>query len=528
MYPLNMIFVFMLGMLLLAMFKILYHYIRKKYPNSKRTRTWLILSVCLTLIFHDKAITYPRVNHLTVLPVSRQGNSLESYFRDSLNSVAVTDEMRYEWLRLRSFSTYPFTSFSHSPVRLARAGFSYTGRGQDCVCFSCGIHNSDWSGRNVTEIHRRLSPLCRHLNGGNETNIPIGSRESFQSSNVCSEPSIPEASNNNATTERTQPLESNGARNSENQTGLHTHPPSNPRTNRLQDMLEPLGIVFERPRYPTYSVLATRVSSFQHWPSCLTQTPRNLSTAGFFYLGHGDHVRCFYCGGGLRNWESGDDVWVEHARWFPKCPFLLQNRGTDFIKLVQRAHRELSENARSENNSEDTDIEQLPAARTVHEMGYTWETIRKTYGHFQGVNPVKIKVEDLIEELLKNNTALQPAPEEKSSNDQHNEGQQENTCSASGQNGAHQTNTNVNDSTINSELSKELETTSLNDETQSLIDENRRLRDQRLCRICMEEDVSIAFLPCGHLCCCVHCAPAMRKCPICRSFIKGTVKTFPA
>ena len=47
---------------------------------------------------------------------------------------------------------------------------------------------------------------------------------------------------------------------------------------------------------------------------------------------------------------------------------------------------------------------------------------------------MKIKVEDLIEELLKNNTALQPAPE--SSNDQHNEGQQENTCSSSGQNGA--------------------------------------------------------------------------------------------
>ena len=80
-------------------------------------------------------------------------------------------------------------------------------------------------------------------------------------------------------------------------------------------------------------------------------------------------------------------MWVEHARWFPKCPFLLQNRGTDFIKLVQRTHRELSENARSQNNSEDTDIEQLPAARTVHEMGYTWETIRKTYGHFKGVNP---------------------------------------------------------------------------------------------------------------------------------------------
>ena len=49
---------------------------------------------------------------------------------------------------------------------------------------------------------------------------------------------------------------------------------------------------------------------------------------------------------------------------------------------------------------------------------------------------VKIKVEELIENLLKNDTALQPAPEQNSGNNQHNDGQQEKTYSPSGQDDA--------------------------------------------------------------------------------------------
>ena len=56
--------------------------------------------------------------------------------------------------------------------------------------------------------------------------------------------------------------------------------------------------------------------------------------------------------------------------------------------------------------------------------------------------------------------------------------------------------------------------------------ENEGLKSQILCKICMEKKVSIAFLPCSHLVCCEDCAPAMRTCPFCRKFIKGTVKTF--
>lgn len=59
-----------------------------------------------------------------------------------------------------------------------------------------------------------------------------------------------------------------------------------------------------------------------------------------FISGYGDYTRCFFCGGGLRNWEAGDDPWVEHARWFPKCAFLRQNKGDNYVRMVQTRHQE--------------------------------------------------------------------------------------------------------------------------------------------------------------------------------------------
>ena len=38
-------------------------------------------------------------------------------------------------------------------------------------------------------------------------------------------------------------------------------------------------------RYPSYAVLTARIRSFQGWPSSLSQKPRALATAGFFYVG---------------------------------------------------------------------------------------------------------------------------------------------------------------------------------------------------------------------------------------------------
>ena len=77
---------------------------------------------------------------------------------------------------------------------------------------------------------------------------------------------------------------------------------------------DPMGINFDRPKYPTYAILAVRISSFTAWPASMTQTPRDMAIAGFFFAGYGDYTRCFFCGGGLRNWEPGDDSWVRRER----------------------------------------------------------------------------------------------------------------------------------------------------------------------------------------------------------------------
>ena len=60
----------------------------------------------------------------------------------------------------------------------------------------------------------------------------------------------------------------------------------------------------------------------------------------FDVSGFGDNVKCFYCDGGLRNWEVGDDPWVEHARWFPRCPFVMSVKGQEFINNVQDAFKQ--------------------------------------------------------------------------------------------------------------------------------------------------------------------------------------------
>ena len=73
----------------------------------------------------------------------------------------------------------------------------------------------------------------------------------------------------------------------------------------------------------------------EHWPSHRIEADTALLVdAGFYYLGEGDKVKCWYCNGGLKNWDRFDDPWIEHAKWFPLCEYLLKNKGVDFVKDI--------------------------------------------------------------------------------------------------------------------------------------------------------------------------------------------------
>ncbi|MDP0561598.1 MAG: RING-HC finger protein [Candidatus Endonucleobacter sp. (ex Gigantidas childressi)] len=55
----------------------------------------------------------------------------------------------------------------------------------------------------------------------------------------------------------------------------------------------------------------------------------------------------------------------------------------------------------------------------------------------------------------------------------------------------------------------------------TLVMENNNLKDIYTCKICLDEKVSILFLPCAHIACCRNCSSSLRKCPICRVYIKS-------
>uniref|UniRef100_A0A8W8JLW1 RING-type domain-containing protein n=1 Tax=Magallana gigas TaxID=29159 RepID=A0A8W8JLW1_MAGGI len=469
--------------------------------------------------------------------------------------------MNMELIRLRSFQNFP-SSKTVSTLRLARQGFYYCRDEDVTICFACGCRKRDWRFDDIIEVvHRNMSPDCPLLSSQPTSNIQIGNDQrnghfinELERQLNASSNDIPSSSNRHPSSLTSGSVSSGNAIKTEpnidniDNKGSGKAPSSHKTSNDLltktrmqQDKinafirnLDPLGINFDRPKYPSYSVLAVRVSSFADWPSSLTQTPRDLAVAGFLYAGYGDYTRCFFCGGGLRNWEPGDDPWTEHARWFPKCAFVRQNKGDEFVALVQIQHQELEamgaanenqagdqatatghENVTSERSSE-PDVSSLPAFQSVLEMGYPSHVIQQAFNFLKHKKEcIDVKAEEVMEVILSGDD-IPPSSAAKTSDNV------KDITVKSNEDSKH-----ANEQQTKSSLmadTKEFEEA----DTRSLIEENRQLKDLRMCKICMEKDASIAMLPCGHLCCCTDCAPAMRKCPICRQFVKGTVRTWLA
>ena len=146
------------------------------------------------------------------------------------------------------------------------------------------------------------------------------------------------------------------------------------------------------PQNTKYSTLEARLRSFRDWPPALKQEPRQLAEAGFYYIGFSDQTKCFYCDGGLRNWQSEDNPWTEHARWFSKCSFVRLIKGDEFISkcLDERPPEHLtpvvSKNPRQ---ASDEEIKALMSSIIVQQV------LR------MGVEPSRIK-SALKKQILKN------------------------------------------------------------------------------------------------------------------------------
>ncbi|MDB2384398.1 hypothetical protein N9V90_00970 [Endozoicomonas sp.] len=97
----------------------------------------------------------------------------------------------------------------------------------------------------------------------------------------------------------------------------------------------PINIAMQKCSARIRSCAALPASAFSD-----SRTAISFGMAGLYALGSGDKVKCFYCDGGLENWEPSDDPLDEHARWFPNCALVAQLKTPEEIQAILNRHND--------------------------------------------------------------------------------------------------------------------------------------------------------------------------------------------
>jgi len=92
------------------------------------------------------------------------------------------------------------------------------------------------------------------------------------------------------------------------------------------------------PAHSNFTTFLSRLKSYNSFPSTSSQNKYSLSESGFKYTGVGDIVECFFCGLVLQKWMNDDIPWIEHAKWNPRCIFVLLCKGSEFIENVKNEY----------------------------------------------------------------------------------------------------------------------------------------------------------------------------------------------
>jgi E3 ubiquitin-protein ligase XIAP len=238
---------------------------------------------------------------------------------DETDEVDHNDNYRFESIRLQSYKNWPCLWMK--PERLAAAGFYYTGESDKVKCFECQIEICQWqSDDNPMVDHQRWSDRCRFVRNFSCGNVPIGTDPNLipapspKGKDVCGPYSMVykplSGPDNDLDIEET-----------------------------IKYNLQNLGSA--KPKHPEYASYDARLHTFDNWPIPLVQNKQELASAGLYYTGSEDQTLCYHCGGGLKNWETCDDAWEQHARWFDNCPYVLMVKGREFIsKATGRTYYE--------------------------------------------------------------------------------------------------------------------------------------------------------------------------------------------
>ncbi|CAG9562708.1 unnamed protein product [Danaus chrysippus] len=468
------------------------------------------------------------------------------------------DEMyKSDSLRLLSFvNWYDYNDDSSvSREELVSAGFYHAGEGR-LRCAWCGgelAHFRRFGSLDPPlEVHRRYFPRCSHAAA-----LEMSRRNmSTVSSPLYSQPLI-------------TPVQSLPVSIAPQTSGAQ----HNARVMEAGGEWRSLGVVGGGARHPTRAALAARLATFERWPADRAQAPKALAAAGFFYTGIDDQVRCFYCDGGLGKWESGDAPWSEHARWFPHCGYVLLVKGREFVDSCRRERPRPLPPVRGTRDALnypitesqiDECMESGPAMAALSAGLDAARVRRAVVRRLQATGAPFTSSEALIDAVLDgqlNEEAWLVSPSSRAARDLlagtlrgfvptsglfHSHVDEDRSDSRASQSDSpaasptptqsvatHTDTETRTDTEIRTETHTETQKNSNNNEPEesvklSLQEENRQLKEARMCKVCMDSEVSVVFLPCGHLVSCAGCGAALGACPLCRAPVKALVRAYLA
>lgn len=232
--------------------------------------------------------------------------------------------------RVKTFDNWPLDWLDK--FELARTGMFYTGDGDKVKCYFCEVEIGRWEEHDLpVPEHLRWSPNCPLLRRRTTNNVPIDIEALDRvlpaiSYDLC-------GANDSIEVRPFAYAE-----------GTINMPPRPGSANFASSPIAAAsstsssGIAYF-PEYPEYAIEAARLRSFAEWPRLMKQKPEQLSEAGFFYTGVGDRVKCFSCGGGLKDWDEHDEPWEQHALWLSKCRYLNLMKGQTYIEAVLAKHK---------------------------------------------------------------------------------------------------------------------------------------------------------------------------------------------
>lgn len=456
-----------------------------KTTTTTGTGTDLDLDIGVTEIGGTGAET----GGVTLIPLEDQvDNNTHSseLLKNCFNRInRMNDKYHREDERLRTYdNNWPLDWLDKR--ELAMTGMFYTNQDDKVKCYFCEVEIGRWErdDQPVPE-HLRWSPNCPLLRRRTTNNLPLNPE--------ALERILPPVSYDICGSNDTNALDVLENSYSESRSGQSVQPlgisfspalqlnsaPANmqPRANGTSAG----GNYF--PEYPEYAIETARLRSFQDWPLHLKQRPEQLAEAGFFYCGVGDRVRCFSCGGGLKDWDKNDEPWEQHALWLSHCRFVKLIKGQLYIDAVRDTAARKDEC--SNTNSTTTSSVRSATSNSTDIVGQS----------------STVATASQVGEALQASPAVTAAVAI--------EGRAAPTAAG-----------RIYDKIVSQTC------TEGSSSSAAPVTASTSIPEEKLCKICYGAEYNTAFLPCGHVVACAKCASSVTKCPLCRKPFTDVMRVY--